>query len=59
MKKIAEKETESTIKILRGIRDEISLQIQDMNIEELLEYYRNRKILHPTLAKIKRAEDNK
>lgn len=59
MKKIAEKETESTIKILREIRDEISLEIQDMNTKELLEYYSNRKTLHPTLAKIKRAESHK
>ncbi len=59
MKKIAEKETKSTVKILREIRDKISLEIQDMNTEELLEYYRNRKTLHPTLAKIKRAESGK
>lgn len=59
MKKITEKETGSTIKILREIRDKISFEIQDMNTEELLEYYRNRKTLHPTLAKIKQAKSGK
>lgn len=35
------------------------LEIQDMNTEELLEYYRNRKTLHPTVAKIKQEESSK
>jgi hypothetical protein len=35
--------TESTVQLLRQIRDRISLEIADMTFEELKEYLRERK----------------
>ncbi|CAN5910203.1 hypothetical protein BH24BAC1_BH24BAC1_28550 [soil metagenome] len=33
---------------LRDIRDDISLEIQDLNSEQLKEYLKKKEILHPT-----------
>ncbi len=35
------------VKILREIRDNINLEIQDLTPEELKEYFRNKLTLHP------------
>ena len=41
----------SMIKILREIRDRINLEIQDLTVEELKEYFRKKLTLHPTKYK--------
>ena len=45
------KKTASLIHELRKIRDDMSLEMQGMTFEELKEYLRKRKPLHPTLYK--------
>ena len=39
--------TESMVEELRKIRDKISLEIQDMNSEQILAYFKNKKGLFP------------
>jgi len=49
--KTKEKKGKSVIQQLRDIRDNISLEIQNMTFEQLTEYLKNKKSLHPTMAK--------
>lgn len=51
-----EENKKSMVKILREIRDNINLEIQDMTSEELKEYFRKKLTLHPTMYKKHRAE---
>jgi hypothetical protein len=44
------KKEKTNVEILREIRDKISLDIQDMNFEELKEYFARRQTLHPKSA---------
>ena len=45
-----EKNQRSLLENLRQIRDNMSLEIQDMSFEELSEYLKNKKSLHPKWA---------
>lgn len=49
--KTKEKKEKSVIQQLRDIRDNISLEIQNMSFEQLTEYLKNKKSLHPKMAK--------
>jgi len=42
-----------TVDELREIRDNISNDIKDLSFEQLLEYFENKKSLHPKLKKQK------
>ncbi|MEK7263769.1 MAG: hypothetical protein AAB071_04575 [Bacteroidota bacterium] len=44
---IADKQKKSVMQELRDIRDKISLDIQDMNFEQLKKYIEERLTLHP------------
>ncbi|RYY06602.1 MAG: hypothetical protein EOP43_05860 [Sphingobacteriaceae bacterium] len=51
------KENQSMVAQLREIRDQMSLEIQDMNSEQMLEYFKNKKILFPQNIWQKKEED--
>lgn len=51
-----EENKKSMVKILREIRDNINLEIQDLTSEELKEYFRNKLTLHPTMYKKHKAK---
>ena len=51
-----EESKKSMIKILREIRDNINLEIQDLTTEELKEYFRSKLTLHPTKYNKNRTE---
>jgi hypothetical protein len=42
------KKEKTNIELLREIRDKISLEIQDMDYEQLKKYLESKKTLHPT-----------
>jgi hypothetical protein len=46
--KIKNKTDKTLIEQLREIRDKISLEIKDMTFEELKDYLKKKKTLHPT-----------
>lgn len=41
------KSGKTVIEQLRDIRDKINLDIEDMSIEQMKEYFKNKKTLHP------------
>jgi len=43
-----EESKKSVVKIMREIRDNINLEIQDLTTEEIKEYFRNKLTIHPT-----------
>lgn len=47
MKKEKAKANKSDMELLREIRDQISLEIQDMNFAQLKKYFESRLTLHP------------
>lgn len=49
--KTKEKKEKSIMVQLREIRDKISLEIQNMSTEEIREYFKKRRALHPTMYK--------
>ncbi len=51
------KENKSMVAQLREIRDQISLEIQDMNSEQMLAYFKNKKSLFPQDVLQKKEED--
>lgn len=51
------KENKSMVAQLREIRDQISLEIQDMNSEQMLTYFKNKKSLFPQDVWQKKEED--
>lgn len=51
-----DKNKKSMVKILREIRDNINIEIQDLTSEELKEYFRNKITLHPKMYKKHMAE---
>jgi hypothetical protein len=44
------KTTKTLIAELREIRDKLSLEIQDMTLDQIKEYLKKKKTLHPTRA---------
>jgi len=46
-----EKNVKSTIQKLRDIREEVGRDIEDMTFEQLSQYLKEKKPLHPTIAK--------
>ncbi len=51
--KTKEKKSDTTVRKIRDIRDKISLEIQDMNTDELKKYFKKKAPLHPKLGKDK------
>jgi len=49
--KTKEKKEKSIMLQLREIRDRISLEIKNMSAEEIMEYFKKRRLLHPTMYK--------
>lgn len=49
--KTKEKKSDATVRKIRDIRDKISLEIQDMNEEEIRKYFKQQSPLHPKLRK--------
>ncbi|WOK05246.1 hypothetical protein RT717_19385 [Imperialibacter roseus] len=49
--KTKEKYVGSTIQKLRDIREKVGRDIEDMTFEQLSEYLKNKKPLHPAMAK--------
>lgn len=49
--KTKEKKEKPAIQQLRDIRDKVSLDIQNMTFEQLEDYLKNKKTLHPTMQK--------
>jgi hypothetical protein len=45
------KTTKTLIEELREIRDKLSLEMQDMTVDQIKEYLKKKKTLHPTRAK--------
>ena len=48
--KLKKTEPESTVKLLRQIRDKISIEIADMTFEELKEYLKERRKRFQTMS---------
>ena len=49
--KTKEKNVKSTIQELRDIREKVGRDIENMTFEQLSEYLKNKKSLHPIMAK--------
>ena len=47
MKEHKGKEQKSLVKVLREIRDKINLEIKDMSTDEVKNYYRKKRKIHP------------